>query len=477
MKKNWKAREKVWKLYAWSKNMILKIISIIISAFDLFVEKVVKKGVKMVKREREKKEGKKREESIEELQRNFALVMAGKPLVEAEEEALSHEVNEPRNKSLFGMITAIVYFILFILDYFCLSRFYYEKIIWGMGWNWGFAMFLLQVFYTLISFRTVGPKELGAILLFEKPLFAVESGLKFVPFLVCRLVKETRNVIEDELPTKPELIYRSKRGEEEVVPENLLKAGYKPPIRVQFGWPGVRIDIPEEADKRTKKLYEELNNLIDEQKIKDDPLNVRMTAETPLVVRWKIKSLVEFLRTFGSKEEAKNQIQDIAVAMLNREFSKITPAVAQAHLGKFSELIMADTIARIGSNSIEIQTILIRPFVYSHDLNVSLLKEAQARAEKKAAITNAEAQKEQERLTGEGKGLAARAILDGRTKGLQKMAKTLKIAPEIVVSAETAGKIIEHPDQKMIIAGTPGFTDLMTIAYALVKTAREEEKK
>ena len=344
-------------------------------------------------------------------------------------------------------------------------------------WNWGFAVFLSQLFYVLISFRIMGPTELGALLFFGKPIRDVDSGLTFVPFLVCQLVKNTRNVIEDELPARPELIYRSERGKEEVVPENLLKAGYKPPIRIQFGGPGITIDVLENENEVVKRLYGKLNSLIVNKEIKDDPLNVRMTAETPLVIRWRIKNFCEFLKIFGSKEEAKDQIQDIAVAMLNREFSKITPAIAQAHLGTFSELVKEEIAERIGSNSIEIKTVLLRPFIYSHDLNVDLLKRAQAQAKKQATITDAEAQKQKDVLEGEGQGEKEKAIIDGRTKGLTNMAKELGVLPLAVLSAETARAITANPGQKTIIAGTAGFNDLMAVGAALGEVFRKEDKK
>ena len=166
-----------------------------------------------------------------------------------------------------------VYCALFLIDGLWLSKYsisiMFLDIEWK--WNWGFAVFLSQLFYVLISFRIMGPTELGALLFFGKPIRDVDSGLTFVPFLVCQLVKNTRNVIEDELPARPELIYRSERGKEEVVPENLLKAGYKPPIRIQFGGPGITIDVLENENEVVKRLYGKLNSLIVNKEIKDDP--------------------------------------------------------------------------------------------------------------------------------------------------------------------------------------------------------------
>jgi len=381
-------------------------------------------------------------------------------------------------KSTFWFWFLGIYCALFLIDGLWLSKYSMSMMFLDIEWkwNWGLAVFLAQLFYVLMSFRTVGPTELGARLFFGKPINEISAGLAFVPFLVCQLVKNTRNVIEDELPARPELIYRSERGKEEVVPENLLKAGYKPPIRIQFGGPGITIDVLENENEVVKRLYGKLNSLIVNKEIKDDPLNVRMTAETPLVIRWRIKNFCEFLKIFGSKEEAKDQIQDIAVAMLNREFSKITPAIAQAHLGTFSELVKEEIAERIGSNSIEIKTVLLRPFIYSHDLNVDLLKRAQAQAKKQATITDAEAQKQKDVLEGEGQGEKEKAIIDGRTKGFAYMVKELGVSPLVVLNAETARNITNNPGQKTIVAGSGGFADLLSVAAALGDTLKKEVK-
>ena len=409
-----------------------------------------------------------------------------------EEDEMERE-DKVKNKT-FWVAAIIINFLLVVVEYVWFSR--YSTMIGGLEWDWGWAVFFAQVLYLILSFRIVGPTELGAVLFLGKPLYDVESGPNIVPFLVCRLVKNTRNIIEIELPTRPELIFRSELGKEEVVPKDLLDGGYKPPIRVQFGAPGIELStkelesqlnnpkIKEDERKRLgriKSLYETLNGLITNERIKDDPLNVRMTAETPLAVRLKIKSLVKFLTTFGSLEKAKDQIQDIAVAMLNREFSKITPAVAQAHLGTFSELIKEEIVERIESDKsgggIEIVTVLLRPFGYSHKLNTSLQSFAEARANKRATVINAEAQKEKDKLEGEGKGAAEKAVLDNRAEGLANMAKKLGVLPGVVIGAETARKITENPGQKTVIVGAKGFGDLIAVGSVLGEVFKGEKNE
>src|SRR3989344_8486039 len=192
--------------------------------------------------------------------------------------------NKEKKNFRFWGIVGLICVNLFLVDYLLLSRYSISvtslDIEWK--WNWGLAAFLFQLFYLLISFRIVGPTELGAILFFGKPVKEVSSGLNFVPFLVCRLVKNTRNIIEIELPTRPELIFRSELEKEEVVPKDLLDHGYKPPIRVQFGAPGIKLSTKELESQlndsninenerkrldRIKNLYETLNSLITNENI------------------------------------------------------------------------------------------------------------------------------------------------------------------------------------------------------------------
>ena len=117
---------------------------------------------------------------------------------------------------------------------------------------------------------------------------------------------------------------------------------------------------------------------------------------------------------------------------------------------------------------------LLRPFVYSHDLNKDLLRHAQARANKRATIIDAEAQKEKDTLRGQGEGAGEKAILDGRTEGILNMVEKLRVSPELIINTETARKITENPGQKTVIAGSEGFNNLMAIGSAFGETFRGE---
>ena len=79
--------------------------------------------------------------------------------------------------------------------------------IFGEKHGLGTIMLCTLLLYTAASLRIVGPKELGCVLIFGRPLKNVSSGLAIVPLWICTLVTETRLVIQDELPAEPELEY------------------------------------------------------------------------------------------------------------------------------------------------------------------------------------------------------------------------------------------------------------------------------
>lgn len=333
------------------------------------------------------------------------------------------------------------------------------------SWNWGWATLFALISYILLSLRIVGPKELGVLLFFGKPIKELRSGLVFVPWLICQLNKETRLTIQDELPADPQYIFR--REDVEVVPP-----GFFPPIRIPFGFPRKELEkiITKSPDGKT--IEHELT-----VPPEDDPLNIRITAEVVPVIRWRIENYIQFLITIGSREQARRQMEDCAVASLTREFAKITPAVALANLGTYSISLQNEIRARIENWGIKLESAQIKIINFHRDLNDAISAVPEAKLNAKAIITKSEAAKEQERLLGEGKGAAEKAVLDGRTAGFKKMMNDLNVSAEVILGAETARAITENPGQKTVIVGQQGFTDLIGIATGIGKTKETEKEK
>lgn len=338
--------------------------------------------------------------------------------------------NEKGKKLLgFWLIITVVYLLFFVLEYFYLSE--KKETIFGEAWNWGWVAFFTQILYTIFSFRTVGPTELGAILFFGKPVKEVSSGLVFVPFGICKLETETRLVIQEELPGNPELIFRG---------DGETPKGMFPPIRIPFA------DKPEEGD---------------------DPLNRRVTAEIVPVIRWRILTYIIFLINIGSKEEAKRQMEDVTIALCMRELPQKSVAEALVTLQDFNKKLQKTIEELVASWGIKVETAQIKLINFHRELNKAIAGVAEAGFKKKAVITEGEGEKEKRMLEGEGSGLAEKAILDGRTAGFEEMTKRLRIKPELVLNAETARAITSNPGQKTVIVGPRGFADIVGIATAI----------
>lgn len=304
--------------------------------------------------------------------------------------------------------------------------------------------------YAAASIRIIGPKEQGCILFLGRPWLNVSSGLTFVPLLICWLVTETRLVIQDELPAEPEKIYRGSEGDPEgsTVPPELQALGMKPPIRVTFSGRN-------QASK-------------DAQIEENDPYDNRMTEEVVPVIRWRIDDFKTFLTVIGSVDEARKQMEDTCVKMFTEKLTQVSPAVALLRISDYSNDLKAAIEALVHGNDvnlgwgINIESAQIKAIRFSKTLNAAVQNVVVQERNKMAKIRE-----------GEGLGGRERAILNGRTDGLTKMAKDLDVKGHAVLGAETARAIAGEGDkssQRTIIAGSGGFTDLVGTAAAIAKS-------
>jgi len=373
-----------------------------------------------------------------------------------------------RNLVFFWATVGIIYSILFVVEYSFWG--YKMTIMEEEVQNLGKIILYAQILYTLASLRIVWATELGMRLLFGRPTNLLSHGLAFIPLGFCQLSKETRLTVEDELPADPEHIHRVKLGEPEVVPPELRKLGYVPPIRVTFGYPNKDSGIPT-----------------------DDPLNERITAEVVIIIRWRIANFGEFLTTIGSRRESRRQLQDIAVSTLFPLFAKVTPAEVLKNLGEYNRaleegvrLLMAGKITSGGQtvNDEDARpwgTVLanaqVKEIGFGHELNKSIEGVPKAKLEKAAIIHLAKADKEKRRLAGEGDGSAEEATLRGRTAGLLTMSKSLGVSGASVLGAETARGITDNPGQKTIVAGVGGIKELVAVATTVGEALKPTDKE
>lgn len=310
------------------------------------------------------------------------------------------------------------------------------------------------------SVRTVGPTEIGCLLLFNKPVGNVKPGIVIVPVLICRLVIEKGTVIQDELPTDPEFIYRGseKDLEGKTVPEELKLKGYKPPIRVTFNGPSSEADTEVTLSDGTKKIIS-----------KTDPYNRRLTCEVTPIVRWRIIDFVKFIQNIGDMESARKQMEDTCVEIFTQELTRITPAEALLRMREYSDKLKTALEKTTTTWGVQIEDAQLKGIGFSHELNKAV-----------QAVVEEERNMEANRLKGLGEGARIKGVLDARTEGYTKMKDGLGVGGHIIIGAETARAIAGEGDksgQKTIIAGSGGFADLIGAATTISETLKKGDSK
>jgi regulator of protease activity HflC (stomatin/prohibitin superfamily) len=156
----------------------------------------------------------------------------------------------------------------------------------------------------------------------------------------------------------------------------------------------------------------------------------------------------------------------------------VTPAKALTQLSGTDGIYkkLEDAIdGLLWSWGIDLESISLKPFGYSHALNEAVLEVPKAQREKEAQIIRAEGAKQATILAGEGKGKAKKAELDEETDGRKRMASELGVNGAAILAAETARGVTNNPGQKTIIAGSGGFKDLAMVGTILGETLNEQK--
>ncbi len=303
------------------------------------------------------------------------------------------------------------------------------------GITTGGLMLLFQIIYAVLSIRKIGENENGARLFFGRPINNLVSGPAFVPLLVMKLIKAPKIIVQLEIPTDPEFIYRASTDGSHI-PQELVDAGYRPPIRTTFA-----------KDPNS-----------------NEPLRQELTAEVVPVVQLFVHDLCIFLGTIGSFEKLRRQIEDTCVAFANQQLARKVLADVRKDLGNENVALRTEIRRAIGNWGVTLKTALIKEIRLSHALNTSIQSASDEAAKALGAIIKAKTLKATTELEGRGKGAAERAVLRGRTTGLKDMAKRLKVPMPTVLGAEVARDVAKNPGQTVILGGEDGFADFAKIA-------------
>lgn len=336
----------------------------------------------------------------------------------------------------FWVIVAVLFGILFGIEYFVLSKMATK--IFNIEINYGWMVFFGQLFYLIISLKQIGPTELGAVLFFGKPIKEVESGLVFVPLGVCSLITENALIIQEQYPDDPEKVWK---GDSDKMP---LDGNFVPPIRITH-----KAGTDEES--------------------KIDPLHKRMTTEVSIIVRYKIKKgqYVIFLQTIGDTREARRQIRDTVVATARKEFARKTPATTLNEWEQMDKKLKTDVVELVKGWGVKVDDVRMEDIDLGKTVNTSLRDIPDSIMKKDVIKTNADGEEYKRTHEGIGTAEARRIFLEAEAIGYQKIAKKLGITDgAFIIGMETAKAALEK-SKYSIVSGSDGMKDIFSMAATI----------
>jgi hypothetical protein len=310
--------------------------------------------------------------------------------------------------------------------------------------NVGLVVWALDVLHFVEGFTIVPADEIGGIYFLGVATMEVSGFPVVLPLGVCRLVTYTLHVFEVRVPTDPEKVYRTKKGEEaQFIPANLLAEGYRPPIRVPF------------AKKRTSGKVD-----------KEDPLEKRSTNEVSFYARLQIQNFFDFDIRIGSMKAAEDQVEGIGVNFVNSELVQMTVAEALEKLEEHSTALESTLREKTKYWGVKIITAKIRLIEFSRSFNTAMEAVPEAEAGRQKTILDGEGEGSKKSLVGKGDAEAERFDLEERAAGLKKMSEDLGVSVETILAAETARAIAGGDNEKIIL---PGFEGLTGVVEAISK--------
>lgn len=358
----------------------------------------------------------------------------------------------------------------------------------------------LGLAYLVLSWRfwdPVGPDEIAVRVILGRPIDTVTSGPPFAPLGVTEILKYPTATVQREFPAEPELIFRPKRDESEMIPtgSNLV-----PPLRITFA------DTPLTAEEAKNIFGEGDDGHFKVQRrdggweefkpgtenLKDGLSTARVTAEVSHISRYRIFNAVSFTKTVpdtvegGRIAEVFRQIEDEQVIALNTILVQMTVAQAMQNVAWINAVLFRKVCRRIKADAeghskawgIDIEGSAIKPIQFHRDLNASIASVPQAINARRKAIIDAEGQKASIILKGEGDAQAARDLeretLEGRADGLQEIAKVAStVKGRAAIGSEVARKVAEGGNT--IVVGTGGMEQVIGLAAAAAATTKKQK--
>lgn len=391
---------------------------------------------------------------------------------------------------LWTILAIYVFFSLFILTISAVFLYYGGGLGFGLPLRLVGLVGLIVVLGHLIPsiatffYKRLDVNEAGMLTLLGMPVhrfnlynFYNYAGPVILLWGLLKLVKEPREVYNEEYPGPPERIRRFKVDEPEIYQENDVK-----PMVVTTGPPST-------WERRI------LENLIKQGLAEESAVLFRQfSVDARLFVRWRIGDLPTYLSANPGKTpeerrgEARRWIHSQVETELKSTFRRLTPATVIQCWDEISKRIALRLRKVCLDWGIWIDRAGLNEQNLSHETNTKQAEAIRAAFAKIKTIRDAEA--EQERLTfvgkgsgaaleAEGKGRAAAelAALEARAMGLRRIAEELDMPEKQVVLLAELAETIASGANYALYGGKDGVEDLMKTVTAIKAQPSEPGKK
>jgi hypothetical protein len=359
---------------------------------------------------------------------------------------------------------------LLVLFGFYVALGWYCNHVAGNGFEFGYVVWAFGLLHFISGFDVIKRNEIAGVFVLGIPTEAFSGAFICAPAGIFQQQEVTALVVELPWPQDPNKVWRGKPDD----PNAEVPLGYFLPVRITFN------DAPE-AERG------------------DDPFQRRATHEVSLFVRIRVEDFFNFYARIGDTDKnigtaidrdyggdpanmlvnAREQIGNMSINLINQLFTKLSPAQALAALKEANPsnterippvLTVAD-IMRIGVDrilqnhirretqgwGIDVVTARVKLIEPSKTFNVSIQNAALGAADARGAAARAVGEKAKRTLEGEGDAAAITAKVTAdilaRADGLKKMAKKLKVPVETLIAQEVARAIAEGENEKIILPG------------------------
>ncbi len=287
-------------------------------------------------------------------------------------------------------------------------------------------LLVLFTLYTWKSFEEVDINEGAVLSIFGWVVCELPNGPVYAPLFLSMLRITDLELLQKEIPSEPELV---DRGDKDTVAE-----GYYPPVRITFAG-----------------------------KDGQDPLDRRITAEVAAILKIRPEkgNLREFFVLYnGDLAAAMKQAEDTIVTGLSETLPSRTAAEALRGTSTINVDLRTLIEEKLGKGGVEVDTANIKLFNFSHALNTSIQKPAQALAEGEAT-----------RIAGRAKGDATSYEAEGDAQAIEKLAAQGGDKPralELIFARDTAVQVAKEVDT-FIAVGADGLASPAATLGAVIK--------